>query len=198
MQEDLKIPENKRGAFAEPLDRLIAGTREETITIVIDFFKDLVSKYPQKSLEFYIVGDIVAQDFMANDFLYRFVKICIIDEKTQRETINSNFDAFFEQIVNFANPKGTINKEFWPLIKKIILSHKKTLIKVIEGEEDLLILPLIANIPLEENALKYAFYGQPPITSSERSIPEGIVVVEIKKKAQNVVNSFISVLEKLH
>jgi len=190
----LRIPQNKRHSFTEPLDILIAGTREETIIQVENLFRDYLKS--NLSLNFYIVGDIVAKDFFSNSFLKSFIKICVIDEKTQRNQIKIDFEGFFEDVIEFQNPVGTIHKDCWVLFRKVIDSGKKTLIKITEGEEDLLILPLILEIPIEEQGGHFAFYGQPPITDSKFVIPEGIVIVNIDKNIQEKVRKVIAVMEK--
>ena len=144
MDFNLRIPHDKRQLFAEPLDILIAGTREETIDQIVNIFDDFIKL--EGIVNFYIVGDIVAKDFLSNQFLKDFVKVCIIDEKTQRNHISLNFEKFFEQSIEFQNQEGTINKDCWNLFRNIINSGKRTLIKITEGEEDLLILPLILEI----------------------------------------------------
>ena len=68
--------------------------------------------------------------------------------------------------------------------------------KIIEGEEDLLLLPLVLEIPLQEGVKNIAFYGQPPITNSNYVIPEGIVIVTVDKGVQEKVKSVISLMEK--
>ena len=194
MDYSLRIPQDKRHLFADPLDVLIAGKREETLIQVETIFQD----YQQsgKVIKFYIVGDIVAKDFLSNQFLKKFIKVCIIDEKTQRNHINIEFEEFFEQIIKFQNPEGTINKDCWKLFREVIKSEKRTLIKITEGEEDLLILPLILEIPILEGVKNFAFYGQPPITDSSFIIPEGIVIVDVDKNIQEKVNKVISIMEK--
>ncbi|MFW9882014.1 MAG: DUF359 domain-containing protein [Candidatus Thorarchaeota archaeon] len=194
MDYNLRIPQDKRHLFAEPLDILIAGSRDETIVQVENIFKDYLKS--AEKIFFYIVGDIVAKDFLSNQFLNKFIKVCIIDEKTQRNHINIEFEEFFEQIIKFQNPEGTINKECWKLFKEIIESGKRTLIKITEGEEDLLILPLILNIPIIKGIKSFAFYGQPPITDSSFIIPEGIVIVDIDRNIQEKVNKSITMMEK--
>jgi uncharacterized protein (UPF0218 family) len=194
MDLNLRIPQDKRYLFTEPIDILIAGTREVTIPQVENIFKDKTKSGVK--IKFYIVGDIVANDFLANPFLRSFVKICIIDEKTQRNRISLDFEDFFEKTINFKNPEGTINKECWKLFREIIKSEKKTLIKITEGEEDLLILPLILEIPLLEGVKNYCFYGQPPITDSNFIIPEGIVIVNVDENIQEKVKNVISIMEK--
>ncbi len=194
MDYNFKVPENLRFKFAEPLDILIAGTRDETLTQVEDIFREFLKT--NKNPNFYIVGDIVAKDFFANKFLKSFIKVCIIDEKTQRNRIEINFKGFFEEIIEFQNPKGTIQKESWDLFKSIIVSDKRTLIKITEGEEDLLVLPLVLGLPIKEQVKNFVFYGQPPITDSEFTIPEGIVIVDVDEKIQNQVKDTIKLMEK--
>ncbi|MFX1278512.1 MAG: DUF359 domain-containing protein [Promethearchaeota archaeon] len=194
MDYNLRIPQKKRQSYAEPLDILIAGTREDTITQVENIFKDYIKS--GKSINFYIVGDIVTKDFMANSFLKSFIKICIIDEKTQRNQINIDFENFFDVVHEFQNPVGTIQKGCWKLFRESIKSNKKTLIKITEGEEDLLVLPLILEIPVEKEVGQFAFYGQPPITDSNFMIPEGIVIIDVDAKIQAKVKKFIEIMEK--
>lgn len=194
MDYNLRIPKDKRHLFAEPLDILIAGIREETIAQVENIFKDYLK--PGVSINFYIVGDIVARDFLTSQFLKSFIKICIIDEKTQRNHIKLEFEEFFDQIIEFQNPEGTISKDCWKLFREVIKSEKRTLIKITEGEEDLLILPLVHEIPLLKGVKNFCFYGQPPITDSNYIIPEGIVIVNVDKNTQEKVNKVISIMEK--
>ena len=194
MDLNLRIPQDKRYLFAEPLDILIAGTREETIIQVENIFKDNIKSGIK--INFYIVGDIVANDFLTNNFLKNFVKVCIIDEKTRRNQINLDFEDYFEHTVKFQNPEGTITKECWNILRNIITSEKRTLIKITNGEEDLLILPLILEIPLIEGVKNYCFYGQPPITDSNFVIPEGIVIVDVDEKIQEKVKSVIDIMER--
>ncbi|MFX1388631.1 MAG: DUF359 domain-containing protein [Promethearchaeota archaeon] len=194
MEYNLRIPQDKRYLFAEPLDFLIAGSRKDTISQVENIFKDQLKS--GRKFNFYITGDIVANDFLSNPFLRNYVKLCIIDEKTQRNHINLKFEDFFERTVEFQNPEGTINKEFWIIIREIIKSEEKSLIKIIKGEEDLLVLPLVLEIPILEEEKNFAFYGQPPITDSKLMIPEGIVIVDVDENTKEKVKKVISLMEK--
>jgi len=194
MDYNLRIPYDKRHLFTEPLDILIAGSREETIIQVENKFRDYFNSGIK--LNFYIVGDIVAKDFLSNQFLKKFVKVCIIDEKTQRNHINLEFEEYFEQTIEFQNPEGTINKDCWKLFREVIRSEKRTLIKITEGEEDLLVLPLVLEVPIKEGLKNFAFYGQPPITDSKFMIPEGIVIVDVDRGVKEKVKKVISLMEK--
>ncbi|TET60324.1 MAG: DUF359 domain-containing protein [Promethearchaeota archaeon] len=194
MDYNLRIPHDKRHLFTEPLDILIAGSREETIVQVENIFRDYLQS--GVNLNFYIVGDIVAQDFLSNQFLKKFIKICIVDEKTQRSLTKLESEEFFEQTIEFKNPEGTINKDCWKIFRDVINSEKRTLIKIKDGEEDLLILPLILETPILKRVKNFAFYGQPPITDSNYVIPEGIVIVDVDKNIQKKVNMVISIMEQ--
>ena len=77
------------------------------------------------------------------------------------------------------NPKGTISKEAYNKIKKIIRNRELAIV-FINGEEDMLALPVFALAPLGS----VVFYGQPL---------EGIVSVKIddkiKTKSRNLIDS---------
>ncbi len=192
MDKNLKIPTTERHKFSQPLGKLIAGTRKETISEVEEHIKNY--KNDNFEIKVYLVGDIVTKDFLANDFLKSFVRLCIIDEKTQRNQIKIKIEDYFEEIIEFENPEGGIKKESFTLLDKIITSNKRTLFKVIKGEEDLLVLPLVLSIPLNKTVKNLVFYGQPPITDSKRQIPEGIVMVDVEKRIKKVVKKFVSLM----
>lgn len=194
MDKNLKIPTTERHKFSQPLGKLIAGTRKETISEVEEHIRNY--KNANFEVKVYLVGDIVTKDFLANDFLKSFIKLCIIDEKTQRNQIVIEIKDFFEEIIEFENPEGGIKKESFTLLDEIITSNKRTLFKVIKGEEDLLVLPLVLSIPLNETVKNLVFYGQPPITDSKRQIPEGIVMVDVEKRIKKVVKKFLSLMNE--
>ncbi|MFX1313806.1 MAG: hypothetical protein ACFFHD_14540, partial [Promethearchaeota archaeon] len=66
MDYNLRIPPNKRYQFAKPLDKLISGTRKETLLKVEKEIKNHVESNIYVNL--YIVGDIVTKDFLENPY----------------------------------------------------------------------------------------------------------------------------------
>lgn len=195
MDYSLKIPYEERFKFAEPLGELISGSRQDTIPKVVEKIKGIAEKFDK--VHFYIVGDIVTQDFLANSYLKTFIQVCIIDEKTQREHIQIDAGDFFEDSVELANPAGTIDQKSWSIIEEIINCDKRTLITIIEGEEDLLVLPLVMKLPLKKSEANYVFYGQPPITDANRKIPEGIVMTRVDENVQSIVEKLLGIMEKI-
>jgi uncharacterized protein (UPF0218 family) len=192
MGNDLKIPANQKHKFSQPLGKLIVGSREETLSEVIRFLKNTRDKTP--SINCYLVGDIVTQDFLTNIFLRSMVRMCIIDEKTKRSPVELEIGSFFDKIIEMENPESGINPESFEIFKTLIESSKKTLIKITQGEEDLLVLPLVLTIPLDKSVKNFVYYGQPPVTDSKIPIPEGIVMVEVNKSIKKVVKRFLALM----
>ena len=156
----------------------------------------LKQDHQKRKIQCYLVGDIVTKDFLKDDFLKSITKLCVIDEKTKRNHIEMEYEPFFDQVIEFQNPEGSINPESFDLFDTIMKSNKKTLVKVISGEEDLLVLPLVISIPLSKSEKNFVFYGQPPITDSKYTIPEGIVMVSVNKTIQQGVKKYIELMEK--
>ncbi len=190
MNDNLKIQSNQRQKYSQPLGDLISGSRDETIPKVIEILKNVNTE-----IQIYLVGDIVSKDFLNYQFLKEKVKISIIDEKTKRKSVNADFEDFFDEIIEFENPEGTINPDSFDILKKIVESEKRTLLKITRGEEDLLVLPLTLVLPLSKTIKRYIFYGQPPITDRKTPLPEGIVMVKINRHVKKLVARLISLMQ---
>ncbi len=196
MMKDLRLPITQRKKFTQPLGRLISGKREDTIGEVISFFKNERGINKGVDYRVYCVGDIVTKDFLENIYLREMIKICIIDEKTKRQRIDTPFKEFFEHIIELENPTGTISKDMWLKLKELIENNRRVLVKIVEGEEDLLVIPLISGFSLLEGIKSYVFYGQPPVTNSEKPISEGLVMVEVTGQIQRIVTQLTKLMEK--
>jgi uncharacterized protein (UPF0218 family) len=105
----------------------------------------------------------------------------IIDNKIMRKPI----DVLLPQelkLVKTINPAGMITVTAWETVKKTLCSDIRTGI-VVEGEEDLLALPVIKFAPLGA----FVVYGQPN---------KGIVVVRVTKEKKKEINEIISLMHK--
>ncbi|MFX1401011.1 MAG: hypothetical protein ACFE8V_07155, partial [Promethearchaeota archaeon] len=101
MSENFKIPLEEREKFTQPLGKLISGTRSETIPKIVTIIKQLLNS--GFSINIYLVGDIVSHDFIENHFLKKYVRLCVVDEKTQRNQIILKSQKDFEEILEFKN-----------------------------------------------------------------------------------------------
>ncbi len=119
------------------------------------------------------VGDKVSSTLIS---LGIKAKLYIYDEKTKR-TFSEKIKTPVEQVVLVKNPAGTLTDESLEAIKKALESETSVAIKV-EGEEDLLTLPVILYAPL--NSL--VVYGQPD---------EGVVLVRVTNERKKFVENII-------
>lgn len=194
--KNLKLLLNHRKELAKPIGKLISGKREDTIKEVVELIKKETEDNPNVEIRLYCVGDIVTHDFLNNDFLFGILKICIVDEKTKRESVELPFNGVFEKYIELENPAGTISSEVWPILKYFVEEDINAVVNITEGEEDLLVLPLISEISLKKDKKDYIFYGQPPITDANPPIPEGIVMVEVNEQTKSKVEHLISLMEE--
>ena len=132
------------------------------------------------------VGDVVTDTF--NTYQFR-QKISVIDLKVARKPYFSNVAEHKfggdEQFSFLTNQPGTLNPQLFQSIKTVKgnLNSNKNFVIVVDGEEDLAVLPLLLFLPLKF----LIFYGQPGVGVVQVSVTE-----ESKNKAYSIVSSFKS------
>ena len=134
-------------------------------TSISEFKKPLGKLYPNfndaindiKKAEFLIsVGDQTTKNLFDNNII---PDLSIIDNLIQRKNHNHNIIQE-TNILKAENPPGTITRNLWETIDFAIKTTQKDKIKrqiVVNGEEDLAVLPCILIAPRESIIL----YGQP-------------------------------------
>ena len=155
--------------------------------IIMELKKPLGKLYPNfedaiddiVSSEYFIsVGDATFNNLIKYEL---YPNIGIIDNLIQRE--NHVHDIIpVDELLRAENPPGTITEDLWETIEHAIeLSDDgDSHIILVEGEEDLAVLPCILLAPEETVIL----YGQPT---------EGLVLLnvsDLKDKAQELINGF--------
>ena len=124
------------------------------------------------------IGDETTNNLLNADII---PKIGIIDNIIERKTSKHNIE-YNAITLNAVNPPGTITDELWAAIEKSFdFCEKSNVLIVVDGEEDLAVIPCVLMAP--EGAL--ILYGQPG---------EGVVLVEtdkVKEKAKEMLNHFI-------
>lgn len=114
------------------------------------------------------------------------IDISVIDFKIAREKRFTDVKELGfsgdEEIVRVSNPAGIISKDLFKITSDIFKnSRKKRKIILIEGEDDLSVLPIILASPLGNRI----FYGQPGEGIVEIEVTEGI-----KAKTHEIVSKF--------
>ena len=158
IKHDFLLPFDMREELKAPIGKLI--TKEPTKTLI-----KLVEKKQPTLVVF--VGDYCVHKALENNFI---PNLSIIDGRNLREPFDE-ISIENAKIVNSTNPQATITIETWKIIREIFSEllenkEKQPIILYIDGEEDLLVLPVVLELP--ENS--FVVYGQPH---------EGIVLINV-------------------
>lgn len=176
----LILTKDLRQEFKKPLGDLYAS------------FDEAISKINPNSF-LISVGDETTKNLIESGLKS---DISIIDNLIQRKNSNyqfENHDNIFNNILKAENPPGTISNSLWETIELAInyklessnsSSKKNNFLIVVNGEEDLAVLPCILMAPKNTVIL----YGQPN---------EGVVLVDVQK-AKNKAKKFISKFDKIN
>jgi uncharacterized protein (UPF0218 family) len=158
IKHNFLLPINMREELKTPLGKLI--TIEPTKTMI-----KLVEKEQPPLVVF--VGDFCVQQAIEHNFI---PNLSIIDGRNLREPFDE-ISIKNAKVVNSINPQATITIDTWKTIREIFSEllgnkEKQPIILYIDGEEDLLVLPVVLELP--ENS--FVVYGQPH---------EGIVLINV-------------------
>jgi cytidyltransferase-like protein len=172
---DLRLPQSLRGALQEPFGQVMPGAEDDASRAAL-LVKDLIGS--AKPTMIIAVGDVVSHSLKLAGVS---PDISIIDYKTQRKTVE-NVEVFEKPHV--ANEAGTINTKATDIIAQAM---KETPMKpasiIIDGEEDLLFLPVVMLAPLNSMVL----YGQRTV---------GIVATVVTEDKKNYIRSLLEKFEK--
>lgn len=164
LDNDLYLPEDLRSSLHKPLGKILS---------------EVPGKIDSKTIT---IGDITTKKFNEKN-INQFLSIIDFQVKRQKKFDNIS-DLGFEEmkIVKVKNPAGTVTNDLFRAIINAFKSKKRQLI-LVEGEEDLSVLPAILVTPLGF----VIYYGQPD---------EGLVEVEVtekvKEKVYEIINNFNS------
>jgi len=147
----LHLPDHHRHLFRVPFGRLEPDFGSVVTEIAGSFFST--------------VGDIVTCNAVRHGFV---PSIAVIDGHTMRKPCNRT-PAVFPRVFHAANPAGTITRELVSALERAVASPPALV--VVEGEEDLAVIPLALLVPSGSIIL----YGQPG---------EGVVIRRIDEAAR--------------
>jgi len=127
----------------------------------------------EKPSKLFFVGDFVTRQAVEKGIQ---ADVYVIDNKIMRNPVNTTLPKGIK-VVCIQNPSGTITAEAWERLKEIMKCESPIGICV-EGEEDLLTLPLIKFAPLDA----FVVYGQPFV---------GIVLVRVTPRKQREIETIL-------
>lgn len=168
----LILPVAMRTELKAPLGRLLTGEPSETVAKLRDMLLNL------EPPSFAVVGDFTTKNILEAGLE---PDICIIDHRVMRTDVNP-LDHGDRRILNAPNPAGTIDGRAWEALEAAVTLKSRVSV-IVEGEEDLLVLPLIALMPLGSLIV----YGQPR---------EGMVVVEVSEELKGWAEDFMARMEE--
>ena len=160
-----------RGDLKTPLGELIRGDVSDNVVVLREILKE------KKPPCFATVGDYVTF-YVIESGLHP--DLAVVDHRVMRQAVEPF--KFKRNKVTVSNPAGTIKAEAQRVLRDAI-TLKKRLGVVVEGEEDLLVLPLMAMMPIGSVIV----YGQPR---------EGMVVVTLTEERRRWAKDFMAEMEE--
>jgi uncharacterized protein (UPF0218 family) len=160
-----------RGELKKPLGRLLRGDATDNVIALGRLLDE------EKPPCFATVGDYVTFYIIESGL---DPDLAVVDHRVMRQEVDP-FD-FNRDKVTVSNPAGTIKAEAQRVLGDAI-TLKKRLGVVVEGEEDLLVLPLMAMMPIGSVIV----YGQPR---------EGMVVVTLTEERRRWAKDFMAEMEE--
>jgi hypothetical protein len=158
----LRLPDESRRFFKEPFGELFSS------------IADIIPRLSHRSI--YTVGDVVTHNLHKNGIT---PSISIIDGHTMRSPCTKNAPCT-GRILNVKNPAGTITDELIAGINDAIAHPPATI--VVNGEEDLSVIPLVIAAPQGAVVL----YGQPYKGVVFRTVDR-----QAKEKARELLSHFV-------
>lgn len=163
----LRLPEKLRCELSKPYGTLLTGDLDSNVKLVLGLAN---KKRPPKIV---VVGDYVLTGFINRGYV---PNLAIYDKKSKR----APFPITLEPTEVVKNPPGHISDEAILTIKRLLSSPGPSILYV-EGEEDLLSLPVILHSPDGS----FVIYGIPG-----KGMALVMVNKEIKKKASEFMDKF--------
>lgn len=154
-----------------PLGELIRGDVSDNVVVLREMLEE------KKPPCFATVGDYVTFYIMESGLN---PDLAVVDHRVMRQDVDPF--KFIREKVAVINPAGTIKAEAQRVLWDAI-TLKKRLGVVVEGEEDLLVLPLMTMMPIGSVIV----YGQPR---------EGMVVVTLTEERRRWAKDFMAEMEE--
>ena len=153
----LKVPKSLRKELKKPLGDLHKS---------IDLIENPLEEHLSENKLLIGIGDVTTRKLVEHGLT---PQICVVDNLIERKPVQNELN-HTNNIIYVDNPAGVITEELTNLLYESIDTATKDnpIIIVVDGEEDLAVLPCILNAPKDTMIL----YGQPK---------EGVVLVKVNE-----------------
>lgn len=172
---DLYLQESLRNALKKPLGELVKGSIEETTPI-------LKEKLKRSNFILVGVGDVTAELLISHGLEPDLVITDGLNKRSKYDDLT--FEGY--TVLRAKSPAASITIDAWNAIRKsqeLIKKGEKVHI-IIDGEEDLLVLPILAEFPDSTKIV----YGQPNV---------GSVIRITSQNSRDYAISFMQRMEKI-
>jgi len=156
----------------KPLGELLTGPPSETVNLL----RRVVTQ--KKPPYFAVVGDFTSKNVLDAGLEPDLV---VVDHRVMRSKVPP-VDLRERQKISSINKAGTVDSSAWRALREAVILKSRASV-IVEGEEDLLVLPLISLTPIGSLIV----YGQPR---------EGMVVIEVTKMMKGWAEDFLSRMEE--
>jgi uncharacterized protein (UPF0218 family) len=170
--KDYLLTESVKTRLKHPLGSLILGSPERTMSLLTEAIR---RENPPKVC---VVGDFTALKTIEYDIK---VDLYVVDNKVMRQPVEAVPPRRLK-VFKVRNPPGTITSEAWAVIKRVI-EYDFPVLLVVEGEEDLLALPVIKLAPNKT----YVVYGQPHA---------GLVLVRVTEEKKKEIGALLDKMKR--
>ncbi len=168
----LTLPEEMREDLRRPIGLLIEGRPEETIIRLEEIYSK--SKPPMSAS----VGDFVSRNLLAHGLE---PDIIVIDGRIMRRDVNLLAPEGRLEIKTRNRP-GMIEEGAWEALRRAVTLKRRVAV-LVEGEEDLMVIPLILLMPMGSVIV----YGQPNV---------GVVMVKVDKERKEWAEEILKRMEE--
>ncbi len=171
-RKTLNLPVSMRAELKKPLGKLLTGPPSETVNLLR---RVLTQKKPPY---FAVVGDFTSKNVLDAGLEPDLV---VVDNRVMRSEVPP-VDLGERRRIAVFNQAGTVEPGAWSALEEAVILKSRASV-IVEGEEDLMVLPLISLTPIGSLIV----YGQPR---------EGMVVVEVTEKMKGWAEDFLSRMEE--
>ncbi|MBD3352594.1 MAG: DUF359 domain-containing protein [Candidatus Lokiarchaeota archaeon] len=196
LNKDYFLNYENRKLIERPKDNFFTGPISKNVLKIKKWFHQ--KKHRNNNYKIHCVGDIVTTALINDPQVRKHIKTCIIDQKTHGKSQPFHSSDVFDLKLRANNSgRGWIRSTAILALYKSINDENfenKSVLVQIEGEEDLLVAPLILFVREGD----YVIYGQNCNYELNPPLKSGLVIVEVTKIRKEEIKKVLTLFETMH